>query len=176
MCNLCQEPKSGKKLMGTLSLVVGRQRRCERTWLQDSGASLLTPAGLPGVSRFPSQPGWGSGLRPMSTHSFGLCPLLCPSLFQILLSLRPTWPVGIRPQCVCSDSTWGEASTVLGPQCRLGMCWQRWNMKRCVYQMCKGLCTHLFQRFPHSTEFTEMPPVRLLQPSTRMWKWLRLTC
>lgn len=34
--------------MGTLSLVVGRQRRCERTWLQDAGASLLTAAGLPG--------------------------------------------------------------------------------------------------------------------------------
>lgn len=128
------------------------------------------------VSRFPSQPGWVSALGPMSTYTSGLCPSPCPSLFQVLLSPRPTWPVGIRPQCVFEDSTWGGACTVLGPQCRLSTCWQRGNTKRCVYQMSKGLRTHLFQRFPHSTEFTEMPPVHLLQPSTRMWKWLRLTC
>lgn len=172
MWNLCQESKPGKKLMGTLSLVVGRQSRCERTWLQDAGASLLTPAGLP-VSFKVSIP---ARLGPMSIHISGLCPIPCPFLFQILLSLRPTWTVGIRPQCVYEDSTRGEASIVLGPQCRLSTGWQSWNTKRCVYQMSKGLCTHLFQRFPHSTEFTEMPPVHLLQPSTRMWKWLRLTC
>lgn len=177
MWNLCQEPKSGKKLMGTLSLVVGSKRRWERTWLQDVGALLPTPTGLPGRVKvsLPAR----MGLSPRSyvrTHTSGLCPIPCPSLFQILLSPRPTWPVGIRPQCVCKDSTWGGAGTVLGPRCRLSTCWQRWNTKRCLYQMSKGLRTHLFQRFPHSTEFTEMPPVHLLQPSTRMWKWLRLTC
>ena len=155
MWDLCQESKSRKKLMGAAVPRVSSAGKVRILWLKKERACLLLQPTGQGVSISLSTAGLAlSSSLHVPPHTSGLYHVQVPT---------PISGPGCHPhqtldtQCGPEDSALNSNSTMLGT---------RVDNTKAQSRMCskghKGRCTHLFQRFPHSSERTENTTQSLL--------------